>query len=37
MLVNCAEMQCIETIYYKESENIIRLVIKKNKNIKNYH
>lgn len=37
MLVNCAEMQCIDTIYYNESNKIIRLVLKKYKKIKNYH
>lgn len=37
MLVTCAEMQCIDTIYYKESDKNIRIVFKKYQSIKLYH
>jgi hypothetical protein len=37
MLITCAEMQCIDTIFYKENEKTIRLVFRKYQSIKLYH
>ena len=37
LLVSAAEMQCIDTIYYRENEKVIRLMYKKYKSIKLYH
>lgn len=36
-LVFSAELQCIDTILYKESEKMVKLVLKKYKAIKLYH
>lgn len=37
MLITCAEMQCIDSIFYKENEKTIRIVFRKYQSIKLYH
>jgi hypothetical protein len=36
-LISHAELQCIDTVYYKESEKHIRIIYKKYQSIKLYH
>ena len=36
-LITCAEMQCIDTFFYKEHEKTIRIIFKKYQSIKLYH